>query len=528
MGAVVLLLLLTCVNVAVLLIARSLGRSQEVALRAALGSSRGRLARQFLFEGLLLAMAGGVAGLAVAVPLVRLLSIVAPAGLLDRMPTAPSIPVLLFGLALSLLAGLVFGLAPAVRLGAIDAATALRESGRGSEGSRAARARSILVVAQVALALVLLIGAGVLLQSLAHLQRVDLGMRPDNVLTFEVNLPQSRYGDGADRVRFHQELQRRIQNIAGVRAAGAITVLPVTGRAYTWGVRVPGGDAQNPAWRAPGDQRIVEGDYFKTLGIDVLHGRTFSAEDNGDSPLRIVINRSLAQDAFGDAAGAVGRGLMVGNYERAVIGVVADVPVTARGEVVPVVYHPHAQYGLSRDWRLVQVVDVQRGGRRVLDAVAREIAALDPDLVLYRPRPLIEIVGGGRARERFAAQLLTAFAGLAVALSALGLYGVLAHSVRKRRREIGIRVALGAREGTVLGMVVRQAAKLAATGVFIGVLAALALTRWLSALVFDVGVRDPVTFISAALAMMFVAFAASGLPARNAARTNPTEAFRAE
>jgi putative ABC transport system permease protein len=528
MGAVILLLLITCVNVAVLLIARGLGRAHDVALRAALGSSRIRLARQFLFEGLLLAVAGGSAGLAVAVPLVRLLANVAPAGLLDRMPHTPSMPVIFFGLGAALIAGLVFGLAPALRLGKLDAASALREATRGSDGSRAARARSVLVVAQVALAMVLLIGAGVLLQSLVRLQRVDLGMKPDDVFTFEVNLPESRYGDGEVRVRFHRELQRRLANIGNVRAVGAISVLPVTGRAYTWGARVTRNDSTAEEFRTPADQRIVAGDYFGTLGIAVLHGRSFGDQDNGVVTARIIINRTLAETAFGSPADAVGRSFNVGGIEREVVGVVADVPVTVRGEVAPLIYHPHSQYGLSRHWRLIQVINVRRGAGGILNDIAREVAALDPDLVVYRPRPLVEIVGGGRARERFAAQLIAAFALLAVLLSALGLYGVLSHSVRKRRREIGIRVALGARERTVLAMVVRHAMSLAGAGVVIGVLGALALTSWLSTLVFQIGVRDPATFALAAGAMTLVALVASGLPAWSAARTNPVEAFRAE
>lgn len=528
MGAVGLLLLLTFVNVGVLLVARSLDRTHEVAVRTALGSPRSRLARQYLFEGLLLALAGSIAGAAVALPLQRVLVATAPAGALDRALVVSPWPILGFGVAAAVVAGLVFGIAPAASLRRVDPTGALRQSGRSSDRRIAVRLREGLVVMQVALALMLLIGAGVLVKSLERLRALELNVRTENVITFEAHLPDARYVDMDAARRFRDEFQRRIEALPGVRAAGAITTLPVTGRAFVWGARRAVGDNETEGDWLPADQRVIAGDAFAVLGIPVLQGRVFGAEDGADATPRVVIGEAFAKTMFGSAAQAVGQGVRIGGERREIIGVVADVPVTARGEVAPMVYHSDAQFSPSWSHDMIHLVAMEPGAAPVLPRIAAELAALDPDLVLHQARELGGVIGAGRARERFAARLLSGFAVLAIALSALGLYGILAHAVRRRRREIGIRLALGADGRSVLGMVVRQGLTTAATGLVIGVAGAWIATRALGALVFGVGVRDGWVFAGAAATMAVVAALASALPALRAARVDPIETFRAE
>lgn len=528
MGAVGLLLLLTLVNVSVLLVALSLDRSHEVAVRTALGSPRSRLARQYLFEGTLLAVAGSAAGALVAIPLQRVLVATAPAGALDRAAVAPVWPILLFGLLAALFAGAVFGIAPIANLRRVDPTGALRQGGRGSDSRVAARVRQGLVIAQVALALVLLIGAGVLVKSLERLRSLELNLRPANVLTFEANLPASRYGEAESQWRLRDGLASGLSGVPGIRAVGAISTLPVTGRAFTWGTREAVGEDEATGPWVPADQRVVSGDAFEVLGIPLVHGRTFGPQDDANAPLRIVVNEAHAKAMFGGAEEAVGRGVRIGGARREVIGVVADVPVTVRGEVAPMVYHSDRQFVQSWTRSLVNLVTTEPGATNVLGAITAEVARLDPDLVVYRPRPLEEVIGTGRGREQFAARLLTGFAGLAVGLSALGLYGILAHAVRRRRREIGIRLALGAEARSVLGLVVRQGLGTALVGVLIGTAGAWMATRALAAFVFGVEVRDPAVFAGAAVMMVAVAFASSAVPALRAIRVRPVETFRSD
>ena len=527
MGAVALLLLLACVNVASLFLARGAAREQELAIRSALGSSRPRLAGQLFAESGILALAGGVVGLALGLGLSRVLTVAAPFDLLGGEAPPFNTSVFAFALGVALVAGVAFGMVPAWRFSRPRLREILSESSRGSVGRRTIRARNALVVTETSLALVLLIGAGVLIRSFQKLQRVNLHLAPTNVVTFSVHLPGSRYAEAEARVRFHRELERRLASLAGVRAVGAVSRLPVTGRFHTWGVsRAIAEGVPTDEVNVPSDQRVVEGDYFRALGIPVLRGRVFGPQDRVDAPLRVVVNQALARALYGDED-PVGHLLRIGGYyDRTIIGVVADVPVTARGEVVPKVYHAHAQFANSRNWALTQVVALDGPRPDILDAARRELAAIDPALVLDQPRPLVDVIGRGRARERFAMHLIAALAGLAVLLAAIGIYSVLAYSVSGRRREIGIRMALGARARTVHRMVVGQGMLLAVLGIVLGLITALVATRWLSTLVFEVSVRDPFVFGSGAGVLAGVALLACYLPARRATRVDPVETFR--
>jgi predicted permease len=527
MGAVGMLLLIACVNVASLSLARGTGSEQELAVRAALGASPGRLVGGLLLESLVLALAGGGVGILLSVGLSRALTAAAPADLLGGQPPPLDASVFGFGLGAAALAGILSGAAPALRFSRPDVCGLLSEGGRGgSQSRRTARLRDALVVAEVSLALVLLIGAGVLIKSFAQLQHVNLNVRSNNVVTFEVHLPDVRYGAADARIRFHQEFHRRLAALPGVRDVAAVSRLPVTGRYHSWGTRralaegVPMDEANIQA-----DQRIVEGSYFKALGIPILRGRTFGPDDHPGAPRRVVVSRALV-DALHGKEDPIGRMLRISGTFPVIIGVVADVPVSARGNFVPTVYHPHAQYADNRNWALTQVVSLEHPRPDLLEEARRELAAIDRGLVLYEPKPLDEVIGRGRSRERFAMVLIAAFSSLALALAAIGIYGVLAHSVSRRRREIGIRIALGAGTASVKHMIVRQGMTLAAIGILSGLAGASVLTRSLATLVFEVSVLDPWAVTAATVTLALVACAASYMPARAVTRLNAVDSLR--
>jgi predicted permease len=525
-GAVLLLLLIACVNIASLMLARGASRQTELAVRTALGSGRIRLASQLLTESLVLSLLGGAAGLLLSVFVTRGLETVAPATLVRNIPDV-DVRVFAFAFLLSVVAGVLAGLAPVLQFTRPSLASVLREGGRtGDGGRRQLRTRNALVVAEIALALVLVVGAGVLLRSFQKLTQLDLGMRTEAVWTFQVNLPSTTY-DVSARARFHTSLHERIAAIGGVRAIGAISRLPVTGEYHSWGSRRPAVAGAESRFLGV-NQRVIEGDYFAASGIPLLRGRTFSAEDHTSAPRRIVINEALARAAFAPDEDPVGNILLIIGDTLEIIGIVGDVPVSARGDVVPVAYHSHTQYADNRNWALTQVVALDAPRADIVAALRGAVAAIDPNLVLHNPQRMADVVGRGVAQERFALLLVGAFALLALTLCAIGLYGLLAYAVARRRREIGIRLALGARPTGVRRMVVAQGARLALGGLALGLVAAFAVTRALEALVFEVSVRDPLVFATAAIVLGGVALVASWIPSLSATRVDPAEAFGRE
>jgi predicted permease len=525
-GAVVLLLLIACVNVASLVLARGASRQTELAVRAALGSSRLRLARQLLIESVILAALGGAAGVALAALVTRALLAVAPATL-ARGEAGFDAAVFAYAFIAAVLSGVVFGLAPVLHFSRPALAGILRGGGRGGDTDRRQlRVRNALVVAEVALALTLLIGAGILLRSFEQLRGLDLGLQPENVWTFQVNLPSSTY-DPAARARFHEVFQERVEAVPGVRAAGAISRLPVTGIYHGWGTRRVASDGGEE--RLVGvNQRVVEGDYFAAAGIPLMRGRTFGPEDHADAPRRVVVSEALVASMFGDENPLGARLRIPSGGPAEIIGVVGDVPISARGDIVPMAYHSHGWFATNRNWALTQVVAVDRPRSDIVNEVRSVLAGIDPDLVLHEPRPLADVIGRGVATERFALLLVSAFAVLALTLAAIGLYGLLAYSVARRRREIGIRLALGARPARVRYMIVGHGARLAGAGLAIGLVVAIMATRALSALVYGVSVRDPIVFLAATVVLAVVAIAASWIPAFWATRVDPLEAFAGE
>lgn len=523
LGGAVLVLLIACVNVANLQIVRGLARHRELALRAALGSGRRRLIMQLLAEGMVVAVAGGVAGTAVAWLGVRALVRISPDSLarLDEIGFDPVM--LLFALGVTSITGLLFSLAPALRSSDVHVADALRESTRGTTGGIAGqRARAALATGQVALALVLLAGAGILTRSFWEQQRTDLGFDERGVVSFEITLPSARY-DPAARVRFQRELRERVGALPGVEAAGAISKLPASGGYHFWFYDWAAQSGEETG--ASIQVRVVEGNYFEALDIALVAGRLLDDRDGTDSPASALLNVTAARRAFGDRE-AVGERIEAGGREWTVVGVVDDVAHLARGAVGPKVYLPHSQYGDNRNWSLTHVVESGQPVGALLNQIRTELGRIDPQVVLYRPLTLESLLAGERARERFAAVLMVTFAAVALLLAGTGLYGVLAYMVGQRAHEIGIRMALGARAGQVGALIMRQAGLVIAGGVAIGLVVAFVSVPLLESLIFGVDSRDPLTLGAVTLVVVATALVAGVLPARRAARVPPGNVLR--
>ena len=530
-GAAGLVLLTACLNVANLVLARGLTRHRDVAVRAALGSGRRRLVAHILAEQGLLATLGGGLGLVFGWAGVRGLMALAP----DALPriTAPELgtSVFLFALAVTGGALLVFGLAPAWRLSRASPAQLLRAGDRSSTGARGSgRIRDGLVVAQVAAALVLVTGGVLLARSFASLRDVPLSVQPEGVLTYEVHLPGARYPEGADRQTFHDRLRERTEALPGVASAGAVSWLPMNGRYHIWGVFVDPDALDGPGEGAGGwtssDMRFFTGDYFASVGLEVLRGRTPEEVDLEAEPVA-WLSAGLADEVFG-GLDPVGRLVQAAGTPRRIAGVVEDVPVDARGRVTPHTYIPHEQFSENRNWALIQTVKAQGDASTLLPELRRVLGELDPQLVLYRPRSLDRVVGAARAQDRFATLLMGVFAGLGLILSLVGTYGVLASSVVSRRREIGIRMALGAEPVRVQGMVLRYAATLVVPGIVLGLAGALAGAGTLEGLLFQVEGADPVSYLVTAGLVLVVGGVAAWLPAHRATRVDTVQVLSVE
>lgn len=530
-AAVALVLLVACVNVANLALVRATGRVNEFAVRAALGSGRFRLARQLLVEHLLLACLGGGAGVLLAGASIRALRALGEGAIprLDDVSLSPE--VLVFAVVVSIVTAVVFGTVPALRLSATAPLEAMRQQTRSATSAPGlARLRLGLAALQVALALTLLAGAVLLLASFHRLQQVDLGLRVDGVQTFEVNLPTVRY-DVSRRAAFQEELADRLEAIPGTVAAGGTSRLPATGSYHPWNAQIRSGPLAGTAIdrrRHALQQRVISGRLFDAFDIRLRAGRVFDARDDAGAPPRAVVSENLARVGFPGLPldGVPGQRIAVGGLEREIVGVVSDVALDAYGASTMIVYHAHRQFAINRNWALTQVVKTTRAPADVLADVRREVARLDPELVVHRPAAMAEVVGRGTSRERFALALMAAFALVAVALAALGLYGVLAYAVRQRSAEIGIRVALGATAGRVRALVLRQAVVVVAVGIAAGCAGALLLNRWLDALVFGIAPSDPRILVASALLLSCVALIAAWLPAQRAARVEPRVAMQ--
>jgi putative ABC transport system permease protein len=540
MGAVALLLLIACANVASLFLARAEARQREIAVRAALGARAGRIVRQLLTESATLAVAGGLLGLLLAMWGVRALVAVAP-------PTLPRLDtigmdgwVLAFTAAVTLTTGVLFGLAPALQSARADLFGALTEGGRGgSAGLGRQRFRRGLVVSQIALALVLVAAAGLLIQSFARMRGVDPGFVPQGLLTARVELSPVRY-ESSEKIRaFYERLVQRLEVLPGVRSAAVVKALPMMQLELgDWSFVREGFHSLPPKpseWNLAYWQTMSP-EYFETMRIPLLRGRGLEATDRIGSPGVVVVNRTLARQVWpnGDALGQ--RILMGGGATdsiwRTVVGVVGD--VRHRGldaEPRPEIYLPYAQFpaGTGTPQRTLRIVLRSEGDPvQLTGALRAAVAELEPDLPVSEIQTMEEALGAWAAERRLTMMLVGGFALLALTLGAVGVYGVMAHLVVQRTREIGIRIALGALPREILGLVLSQGAWLAGLGIALGLAAALAATRLLARLLFGVGPTDPPTFLATALALAAVAGVASLLPALRAVRTDPVDALRAE
>ncbi|HKY05902.1 MAG TPA: ABC transporter permease, partial [Blastocatellia bacterium] len=492
LGAVAFVLLIACANVANLLLARSASRYKEIAIRTALGASRFQLVRQLLTESLLLSVLGGGLGLLLAFWGVDFLVSISP----ENIPRVREIgldrQVFIFTALLSVLTGVFFGVVPAIQGSKPDLTEALKEGGRGSTGGRH-RARSVLVVSEVALALVLLIGAGLMIKSFTRLQRIDPGFNPVNVMTMSVSLPSSKYREPHQQTGFYNQLIERVRSLPGVESAAASTSIPIGGSDYIYGFLIEGGTV-SPQDAPSANYYSITPDYFKAMGIPLKRGRNFTDADLANTTLVAIINETFAKRYFPDED-PIGKRIHITNGPQAfreIVGIVGDVRhYSLDQESTAQMYEPYAQKPFTS---MALAIRTTQDPTSLISAVRSQVLAVDRDQPVSNVKTLEQLVSESIAQPRLSMLLLTIFAVVAMVLAAVGLYGVMSYSVTQRTNEIGIRMALGARRTDVLRLVVGQGMMLAVIGVGIGLAASFVLTRFLATLLYTVSATDPLTF----------------------------------
>jgi putative ABC transport system permease protein len=531
LGAVGFVLLIACVNVANLLLARGAVREREVAIRTALGAARARLVRQLLTESLLLALAGGALGLLLAVWGVDLLIAMVPAEIAALFEIGLSAPVLMFALGATILAGVMFGLAPALQGTRANLSDAFKEGGRGATAGGSSRMRAGLVVAEIAIALTLLVGSGLMLRSFMRLQGVDPGFDPSRLWTGNLALPPRAYPGDTAIVAFYTQLIDGLAARPEVASVAAVSVMPFSGNNTDTGISVEGRPNASPEQAPDMWYRIVTPAYHETMRIPLRAGRTFTAADREGTPGVAIMNETAARRLW-PGESAVGKRFKFGATPPdsapwvTVVGVVGDVRHTALETPATMeMYLPQAQIG-ARAMSLV--IRATQDAGRLTPLVRAEVARLDPSLPIAGVSTMEQLLRASLAMPRLYMALLALFAAVALALAAVGIYGVIAYDVEQRTREIGVRMALGASREAVLGMVVRQAGVLAIAGIGAGLLAAFALSRVMRSFLYDVSTTDPLTFVAVPIVLGGVALLASYLPARRAAGVEPTVALRYE
>jgi putative ABC transport system permease protein len=528
LGAVGFVLLIVCANVANLMLTRGAGRQREVAVRVAIGAARHRLVRQLLTESLALAALGGLLGVGIAAVGVKLFGLAVPNGMPWYVTLRLDGLTLLFTAGLAALCGVLFGLLPALRSTDLNLTAALREGSGGSgEGRRRSRLRSALVVSEVALCLVLMIGAALLIRSYRALQNTDLGFDRQGVLTLRLSLPRTTYSDGAKRALFYTTLFEKLRAIPGVQAVGSAQGIPFSGWDVQADMKIEGRPPRQQGQELVVHYQAITPDYFKTLGIPIVRGRGITAADRDSVNLIGVINETLARKEFAQED-PVGKRIKIGGADPwfTIVGVVKDF----RHYRLPRPMGPAIYYAFFQQPGYTQTLAIRTQGDPLAakPAVLRAIHELDPDLPAYQEQSLEQAVDRSLWRQRLQGQVLGLFATLAMVLAAVGIYGVISYGVAQRTREMGVRMALGASGSRVVGLVVRQGIVLALVGVGLGLAGALALTRVLARLLYDVPVTDLTTFIVVPLVLGGVAVVASWLPALRAARVDPLVAMRAE
>ncbi|HEV7890019.1 MAG TPA: ABC transporter permease [Pyrinomonadaceae bacterium] len=533
LGAVGLVLLIACANVANLLLARAASRGREIAVRTALGATRARVARQLLTESLLLSLTGGAAGLLLSVWGVEAIVKLSPASVPRLAETSIDARVFAFALGVSILTGLVFGLAPALAASKTDLAESLKEGGRGgSAGARRSRLRSALVVSEVALSLVLLVGAGLLIKSFRQLVTTDPGYSPERVLAVTVALNTQKFADEDSRAAYYREAVARIGQLPGVESAGLTRLLPLGPSDIFNSFNIAGRPPFAPGERNSARSYTVSPEYFRALGVPLRRGRAFTEADGKNSNPVIVVNESFVSTYFRGEE-PLGQHVVLDGPDdkplppREVVGVVGNVRFQKfNDDEQPEYYIPFEQSPSA----VTQVVVRARGGdaAALTSSVRSALKGVDPNLLIWRTQTMDELVSQSVAPQRFNVALLGFFAALAMTLAAVGIYGVMSYTVTQRRHEIGIRMALGAQRRDVLRLVVRQGMLLTLAGLGLGLAGALALTRLMSSLLYGVSATDPLVFAAVSLLLAAVALLASYVPARRATKVDPMVALRYE
>jgi putative ABC transport system permease protein len=534
LGAVAFLLLIATVNVANLLLARAATREREMALRGALGAAQGRIVRQLDTESQVLAIVSGVLGLAIASFGTRALLALAPEGIPRLSEVRMNVPVFIFALAASALCGMAFGLVPALRASRTPLVETLKEGGRGGIGGRHRRVQQVLAVAEIALALMLSAGAGLMVRSLAELQRVNPGFNPDHLLAFQMSLPRMRYPEDAKVRQFYDELVARVDALPGVRSTGLAISLPPNLLEVTDNFMVEG-QVLPPNQGAPvGPVVFVNPAFFQTLGVPLLHGRVFEERDKEGAPEVVIVNDALAKKYFA-GVDPVGRRLKVGGPERpigpdnpwmTVVGVVGDVKYSGLDAAPePTYYIPFHQNTWRGQW---VVVRASRDPQTLSSAIRGVVTALDKDIPTTRMRTMDELMTEAVAPPRFRTVLVSLFAVVGVLLAAIGIYGVMSYAVAERTHELGVRIALGADRASVLRLVLGESVTLAAIGIAVGLAGAFAAARLIQSLLFGVTTTDAVTFVAISALLAVTALVASYVPARRAMCVDPMIALRYE
>jgi putative ABC transport system permease protein len=530
LAAVGCVLIIACANVASLMLSRAHARQREIVIRGALGASPGRLVRELLIESELLALASGVIGVVLAIGAVHTIAAAAPASIPRIHEVGVDGTALAFAVLVSLVTGLVCGLAPAMRLWRVDLQRGLSAGGRSATLDRAGeRARATLVAAQVALSVMLLVGAGLLLKSFARLEAVDPGFAPDHVLTARFSLPAAKYADNTAIRAFYRQATERMRGLPAVTSAGVIRVLPMTDIMGDWDFQLQGDPTHYAA-----DWQVVSPEYFTVMGIPLREGRMPTAADDDRGPLVVVINEALARRAWPNGH-ALGQRIQMGGSAgtvgwRTVVGIVGD--IRHRGldaEPRPEMYIPHAQWvngNGSAESSMYLVVRSARDPRTLIAAMRQAIRALDPNLPVADVRTMDDVLSSWTAARRMALIILAMLATTAVVLAAVGLYGVVGYAVAQRTSEIGIRRALGARAGSVLALVGRQGATPVLIGIAIGLVGAFGASRLVTSLLFQVAPTDPVVYGAVPVVLGIVAALATVVPVRRAIRVDPIIALR--
>jgi len=530
LGAVAFVLLIACANVANLLLARAAVRHKEIALRLALGADRARLTKQLLVESVMLSLLGGVVGLLFAYGGLRVLSRFIPADVANADTISIDGKVLVFTLIVAIVTGLIFGLAPASQASHFNLNDSLKEGGRDSgAGVRGKRLRSTLVIAEVAVSFILLIGAGLLINSFMHLRNLDPGFRADHLLALNVDLSEVKYPDNARRTAFFDEVVRRVQALPGARSVAVAGNLPFTYNGDSMGIAVEGLPDPAPDQWPDVIYRAVGPGYFNTMGIPLVRGRDFSDQDTLDSTMTVVVSEKTAKHYWPNDD-PIGKRLKGGSTTsegpwRTVIGVVKDVRQN------DFIAEPKMQmYFTYRQLRSLMpnalVVRTAVDPLSLATSVRNAIWAVDKDQTVANVDSMEHIVAGAVARQRFSMLLLAIFAAVALVLAAVGIYGVMSYSVAQQTREIGIRMALGAQRSDVLKMTVKQGLRLVGLGLIIGLAAAFTLTRVMASLLFGISATDPITFITISVVLLAVAMLASYIPSVRAMRVDPMVALR--